>query len=104
MVRASSAATSPRPYRRISTLGFSTRHLGPVQMTTDTALGVAKRVIVDCDYSFLPTIFPQRLADSAMHGINSSVRGDSIRCSSLIPYAYAGWLFALDINLPGAAW
>lgn len=28
-------------------LGFPTRHLGPVQMTTDTALGVTKRVIVD---------------------------------------------------------
>lgn len=26
-------------------LGFPTRHLGPVQMTTDTALGVTKRVI-----------------------------------------------------------
>ncbi|KAI0272808.1 SAM-dependent RNA methyltransferase [Russula aff. rugulosa BPL654] len=28
-------------------LGFPTRHLGPVQMTTDTALGVTKRVIAD---------------------------------------------------------
>ncbi|KAI0265343.1 SAM-dependent RNA methyltransferase [Gloeopeniophorella convolvens] len=28
-------------------LGFPTRHLGAVQMTTDTALGVAKRVVVD---------------------------------------------------------
>ncbi|KAN0114314.1 SAM-dependent RNA methyltransferase [Russula decolorans] len=28
-------------------LGFPTRHLGPVQMTTDTALGVTKRVVVD---------------------------------------------------------
>ncbi|KAF9233820.1 SAM-dependent RNA methyltransferase [Melanogaster broomeanus] len=28
-------------------LGFPTRHLGPVQMTTDTALGVTKRVIDD---------------------------------------------------------
>ncbi|KAF8452742.1 SAM-dependent RNA methyltransferase [Boletus edulis BED1] len=28
-------------------LGFPTRHLGPVQMTTDTALGVTKRVIHD---------------------------------------------------------
>ncbi|KAI9462015.1 hypothetical protein BJY52DRAFT_1425569 [Lactarius psammicola] len=28
-------------------LGFPTRHLGSVQMTTDTALGVTKRVVVD---------------------------------------------------------
>ncbi|KAG6328980.1 hypothetical protein ID866_10109 [Astraeus odoratus] len=28
-------------------LGFPSRHLGPVQMTTDTALGVTKRVIDD---------------------------------------------------------
>jgi len=42
-------------------------HLGPVQMTTDTALGVTKRVIVDrC----------------------GSVRGDSIRCSSSLSYTH----------------
>ncbi|GLB39594.1 putative predicted SAM-dependent RNA methyltransferase [Lyophyllum shimeji] len=28
-------------------MGFPTRHLGPVQMTTDTALGVTKLVIKD---------------------------------------------------------
>lgn len=28
-------------------LGFPTRHLGPVQMTTDTALGVTKLVVND---------------------------------------------------------
>jgi ribosome biogenesis SPOUT family RNA methylase Rps3 len=28
-------------------LGFPSRHLGPVQMTTDTALGVCKRVVQD---------------------------------------------------------
>lgn len=28
-------------------LGFPTRHLGPVQMTTDTALGVTKLVVHD---------------------------------------------------------
>ncbi|KAJ7337531.1 SAM-dependent RNA methyltransferase [Mycena albidolilacea] len=28
-------------------LGFPTRHLGPVQMTTDTALGVTKLVVAD---------------------------------------------------------
>lgn len=28
-------------------LGFPTRHLGPIQMTTDTALGVTKLVVDD---------------------------------------------------------
>jgi ribosome biogenesis SPOUT family RNA methylase Rps3 len=28
-------------------LGFPTRHLGPIQMTTDTALGVTKLVVHD---------------------------------------------------------
>ena len=28
-------------------LGFPTRHLGPIQMTTDTALGVTKLVVYD---------------------------------------------------------
>jgi hypothetical protein len=28
-------------------LGFPSRHLGPMQMTTDTALGVTKRVVDD---------------------------------------------------------
>lgn len=28
-------------------LGFPSRHLGPIQMTTDTALGVTKLVIED---------------------------------------------------------
>jgi hypothetical protein len=33
--------------------GFPTRHLGTVQMTTDTAVGVTKRVVVDRGSSFL---------------------------------------------------
>ena len=33
-------------------LGFPGRHLGSVQMTTDTALGVTKRVVVDKGASF----------------------------------------------------
>ncbi|KAF8064902.1 SAM-dependent RNA methyltransferase [Lyophyllum atratum] len=43
-------------------MGFPTRHLGPVQMTTDTALGVTKRVVqdktllVDIPYVEFPTI------------------------------------------------
>lgn len=28
-------------------MGFPARHLGPTQMTTDTALGVTKRVVHD---------------------------------------------------------
>jgi hypothetical protein len=71
------AATSARPYRRISALSFPTRHLGPVQMTIYTALGVTKRVM-DCDSFFLPTIFP-RPADCATRGTNGSACGDSIR-------------------------
>ncbi|KAG8752990.1 hypothetical protein FRC14_006535, partial [Serendipita sp. 396] len=31
----------------LRTMGFPTRHLGPVQMTTDTALGVTKMVVKD---------------------------------------------------------
>ncbi|KAL0945931.1 hypothetical protein HGRIS_012212 [Hohenbuehelia grisea] len=31
----------------LRTLGFPTRHLGPIQMTTDTALGVTKIVVED---------------------------------------------------------
>ena len=54
-------------------------------MTTDTALGVTKRVIVDRG-SLLPHPFPRndrRL--TVLHGgIISSARGDSIRCSSFL--------------------
>jgi Predicted SAM-dependent RNA methyltransferase len=39
-------------------LGFPTRHLGPVQMTTDTALGVTKRVVVDRGSSCPLGLFP----------------------------------------------
>jgi hypothetical protein len=35
-------------------LGFPTRHLGSVQMTTDTALGVTKRVVEDRGSSLSP--------------------------------------------------
>jgi hypothetical protein len=59
-------------------LGFPTRHLGSVQMTTDTALGVTKRVIVDRGSSFLlfSFLFPTTLPFS-------SARGDPIHRSSL---------------------
>ena len=72
------AATSRRSYHKMSTLGCSTRHLGPVH------------------------IFPQQLAGPAMCGINISVHRDFIRYSHHM--RMPGWLFALDINLPGAAW
>jgi hypothetical protein len=59
-------------------LYFPTRHLGPVQMTTDTPLGVTKRVIVDCDSFSLPAIFPQ-LAD---------LREELIVSLAEIPYVF----------------
>ena len=37
-------------------LGFPTRHLGPVQMTTDTALGVTKRVVEDRGSCLVPAL------------------------------------------------
>jgi len=41
----------------LRSLGFPTRHLGPVQMTTDMALGVTKRVIVDRGSPSSPPLF-----------------------------------------------
>lgn len=46
-------------------LGFPTRHLGPVQMTTDTALGVTKRVVVDRGSLILHPPFFSRNDDGA---------------------------------------
>ena len=46
---------------QLRSLGFPTRHLGPVQMTTDTALGVTKSVVQDKRtslFSFLPSCLP----------------------------------------------
>lgn len=55
-------------------LGFPTRHLGPMQMTTDTALGVTKIVVQDLSmlkfspvimslvHCFPLTIFPPSLS------------------------------------------
>ena len=37
-------------------LGFPNRHLGPVQMTTDTALGVTKLVIEDKGRPYHPLV------------------------------------------------
>lgn len=88
-------------------LDFPTRHQGPVQMTTNTALDVIKRVTMDCDSFFLPTIFPQQLVDCATRGINGSARGDSTRGSSLSDSHHMhlpGWLLALDVDLLGPAW
>lgn len=36
-------------------LGFPTRHLGAMQMTTDTALGVTKLVVQDQSMSYPPS-------------------------------------------------
>jgi hypothetical protein len=65
-------------------LGFPTRHLGPVQMTTDTALGVTKRVIVDRGslVPHPPFFFPAMSNASDRGLLYSSARGDSIRRSS----------------------
>ena len=43
---------------KLRALGFPTRHLGPVQMTTDTALGVTKCAIVDCGSLLSPFFSP----------------------------------------------
>jgi ribosome biogenesis SPOUT family RNA methylase Rps3 len=41
---------------QLRALGFPARHLGPVQMTTDTALGVTKMVVQDKGYLFRPSL------------------------------------------------
>ena len=53
---------------QLRSLGFPTRHLGPVQMTTDTALGVTKSVVQDkrtlrspnAPFFFIPFFLPHR--------------------------------------------
>ena len=47
----SSRRPSTGPYPRASRARFPNASSGPMQMTTDTALGVTKRVIVDRDSS-----------------------------------------------------
>ena len=68
-------------------LGFPTRHLGPVQMTTDTALGVTKRVVVDrgsCS-SLLHHItrnYLTWLCSLCYAHLDSFARGHPLRCTS----------------------
>jgi hypothetical protein len=59
-------------------LGFPTRHLGPVQMTTDTALGVAKRVVVDRGSSLPSLPPPSHTTRLTVLARNSSARGHPI--------------------------
>lgn len=57
--------------------GYPSRHLGPVQMTTDTALGVTKLCVQDGrTFPFLPPFFPKNQADFEIVG---SVRLDEIK-------------------------
>ncbi|OJA13127.1 hypothetical protein AZE42_07525 [Rhizopogon vesiculosus] len=44
-------------------LGFPSRHLGPVQMTTDTALGVTKRVVDDKAQRIVDSVPPLGLSN-----------------------------------------
>jgi DNA-binding transcriptional LysR family regulator len=45
---------------QLRALGFPSRHLGPVQMTTDTALGVTKMVVQDKGFLFCPSLTRSR--------------------------------------------
>ena len=49
-------------------LGFPGRHLGPVQMSTDTALGVTKRVVEDGQRLAIADVDGQPGADTAQDG------------------------------------
>ena len=64
-------------------LGFPTRHLGPVQMTTDTALGVTKMVVHDkseCPYDLLWYAARLKLG----HGHRSTLGQDTIHCKRAV--------------------
>lgn len=61
-------------------LGFPARHLGPVQMTTDTALGVTKRVIQDKrGQAMSPALC------SISHLLFSPINGHPLRCAHIRP-------------------
>lgn len=53
-------------------LGFEGRHLGPVQMTTDTAVGVTKRVVEDQGESLQVGWWPKY---PPIHGCTETLRG-----------------------------
>ncbi|WFD39893.1 uncharacterized protein MJAP1_002875 [Malassezia japonica] len=75
-------------------LGFPGRHLGSVQMSTDTALGVTKRVVEDGARLGLAEIEGAAGADTAQDGVSSLTfidsptldfgRGESVE----LPYRY----------------
>ena len=51
-------------------LGFPGRHLGPVQMTTDTALGVTKIVVEDKGKRRVVYAFLQRILNNLRSQLN----------------------------------
>ena len=82
-------------------LGFPGRHLGSVQMTTDTALGVTKRVVVDKGaslafcfvfFSFKILEWPFYLGFNSVLGSEtySAARGDPIRRTSFVRDTHMG--------------
>ena len=59
-------------------LGFPGRHLGPIQMTTDTALGVTKLVVTDKSAWIAVTTFPERIFTDAPRrsaSVSNPIRG-----------------------------
>ena len=67
-------------------LGFPGRHLGPVQMTTDTALGVTKIVVQDKSKFFTTRPVVSPADDSAIAPLSkiSFVVSATVRCSSVL--------------------
>ena len=67
-------------------LGFPGRHLGPVQMTTDTALGVTKIVVQDKSKIFTtrPVVSPADDSGIAPLSKISFVVSATVRCSSVL--------------------
>ena len=88
-------------------LGFPGRHLGSVQMSTDTALGVTKRVVEDGLRLGLAEMNGQRGADSESDGAGSLVfvdspeldfgRGESVE----LPYRYLATMEGKPLMAPG---
>jgi Predicted SAM-dependent RNA methyltransferase len=75
---------------QLRALGFPSRHLGPVQMTTDTALGVTKMVVQDKGFLFSPSLTRSRHS-SQSPAEPSSPCGDPVYRTFL--HLLAHWLF-----------
>lgn len=81
-------------------LGFPNRHLGPVQMTTDTALGVTKKVVVDkIPLDKIPYVvrLPRRQINlEDRNGFSSGFPYDNVQpqgvCRDAFPYVYSSVL------------